>query len=103
MWTSATNGWWSVERDRSNGQQLAGDGTVITLNGVTFTKGLGVHADSDVRFALGGACNLMTAVVGVDDEVGAQGSVVFQVWTDGVKRFESGLMTGLWTVRTCGR
>jgi hypothetical protein len=30
----------------------------------------------------------------VDDEVGALGSVTFEVWTDGVKRYDSGLMTG---------
>ncbi len=45
--------------------------------------------------ALGGACSVFTAVVGLDDEVGANGSVVFQVWTDGVKRYDSGVMTGL--------
>jgi hypothetical protein len=28
--------------------------------------------------------------VGVDDEVGVNGSVVFQVWADGAKIFDSG-------------
>ena len=32
------------------------------VNGVTYAKGLGVHAPSDVRFALGGACSLITAL-----------------------------------------
>jgi len=33
-------------------------------------------------------------VVGVDDEVGASGTVVFQVWTDDRKVFDSGRRTG---------
>jgi hypothetical protein len=93
-WTSMTNGWGPVERDRSNGDQAEGDGATLTLNGVTYPKGLGVHAPSDVRFALNGACTSFMAVVGVDDEKGAEGSVIFQVWTDGVKQFDSGVMTG---------
>jgi hypothetical protein len=47
-----------------------------------------------VRYALNGSCTSLTAVVGVDDEKGAEGSVVFQVWTDGVKQFDSGVVTG---------
>ena len=93
-WTSATNNYGPVELNHSNGEDLAGDGGVITLNGVTYAKGLGVHAGADVRYAIGGTCSLFTAVVGVDDEVGSNGSVTFQVWTDGVQRYDSGLMTG---------
>ncbi len=93
-WTSESNGLGPAERDKSNGQGLAGDGGTLTLNGVPYTKGLGVHASSDIRVALGSACSALTAVVGVDDEVGLNGSVVFQVWTDGVKRYDSGTMTG---------
>jgi alpha-galactosidase len=43
-WTSATNDYGPVERNGSNGEDLAGDGATITLNGATYTKGLGVHA-----------------------------------------------------------
>ena len=43
-WTSAINGWGPAEKDESNGESLSGDGTTITLNGQTYTKGLGVHA-----------------------------------------------------------
>jgi hypothetical protein len=93
-WTSATNGWGPVERDRSNGEQSEFDGGTLILNGATFAKGLGVHAFSDVRFGLGAACSNFSATVGVDDEVGSQGSVVFQVFVDGVLRYDSGAMTG---------
>ena len=93
-WTSATNGYGPVERDMSNGEDLAGDGHTITLNGVAYAKGLGTHATSDIRYALNGACTKFTSVVGVDDEVGSNGTVVFQVWTDGTLRYDSGVMTG---------
>lgn len=32
--------------------------------------------------------------IGVDDESGSAGSVVFQVWADGAKLYDSGVMTG---------
>ncbi|WP_309571428.1 NPCBM/NEW2 domain-containing protein, partial [Deinococcus sp.] len=94
---SATNGWGPVERNRSNGEQAAGDGKTLTLHGTTYAQGFGVHASSDLRFALpvsGVACTRLLADVGVDDEVGAKGSVVFQVYLDGVRAFDSGTMTG---------
>ena len=92
-WTSMTNGWGQVERDQSNGENATGDGGPLTLNGVVYPKGLGTHAPSDVRFALGGVCNTFTAVVGIDDEITINGTVVFQVWADGTMRFDSGVMT----------
>ena len=64
------------------------------MNGVVYAKGLGTHAASDVRYTLAGTCSLFTATVGVDDEVGANGSVVFQVFTDGTKVYDSGVLTG---------
>ncbi len=99
-WTSMTNGSGPVERDRSNGGVLAGDGGVITLNGRTYTKGLGTAAASTVRYALNGACSTFQSDIGVDDEVGAKGSVIFQVVADGVKLFDSGVMTGSTATKT---
>ncbi|MGP3983187.1 beta-galactosidase [Streptomyces sp. KR80] len=78
----AVNGWGPVEKDASNGENATGDGRPITIGGTTYTKGLGVHADSRVRVYLGGACTRFTAVVGVDDEVGTGGSVTFKVTAD---------------------
>jgi uncharacterized protein (TIGR01370 family) len=95
-WTSATNGWGPVERNLSNGEQNSGDGKAIKLGGVTYAKGLGVHANSRIAYALSGACSSFTASIGLDDEVRFQtqnGSVVFQVWADGTKLYDSGVMT----------
>ena len=93
-WTSATSAWGPVEKDVSNGEQAAGDGHTITLNGTGFQKGLGVHAASDVRYNLAGAYSTFSAKVGVDDEVGTRGSVVFEVWADGTRLYSSGVMNG---------
>ncbi|MDX2521192.1 beta-galactosidase [Streptomyces stelliscabiei] len=79
----AVNGWGPVERDLSNGEAAAGDGRTLTIDGTTFGKGLGVHANSQVRVYLGGGCTRFTAVAGLDDEVGDGGSVSFQVIADG--------------------
>ncbi|PYE53475.1 NPCBM/NEW2 domain-containing protein, partial [Deinococcus yavapaiensis] len=93
-WTSATNAWGPVEKDRSNGEQALGDGRVLTIGTQTFAKGLGVHASSTLSYALGGVCQTFSAQVGVDDEVGDRGSVVFQVYGDGVKLYDSGVTRG---------
>jgi hypothetical protein len=83
-----------LEKDKSNGEQAAGDGRQISIRGAKFTKGLGGHAASDVRYSLAGACSTFTATVGIDDEVAPNGSVVFQVWGDGTKLYDSGVRTG---------
>lgn len=59
-----------------------------------YTKGLGVHANSEIRYALNGQYASFASDIGVDDEVGISGSVTFEVWADGVKLYDSGAMTG---------
>ncbi len=93
VWLSATNGWGPVELDTSNGESSRGDGAPLRLNGITYARGIGVHAASEIRYAVQG-CSSFSARVGVDDEVGNAGSVVFQVWGDATKLFDSGTVTG---------
>lgn len=80
---SSTNGWGPVERDSSVGEQAAGDGRPISIAGVTYAKGLGTNALSDVQLYLAGQCTRLTADVGVDDETGGAGTVTFSVVADG--------------------
>ncbi len=89
----AANGWGPVEKDRSNGENAAGDGKPLTLAGVVYAKGLGAHAASEIDYTMS-ACTSFSAKVGVDDEVGTKGTVVFQVWADGTKLYDSGTLTG---------
>ncbi|WP_328441937.1 NPCBM/NEW2 domain-containing protein [Streptomyces sp. NBC_00444] len=92
-WLSAANGWGPVERNTSNGESDAGDGNPITIGGVAYAKGLGVHAESAVEYYAGGACETVTADVGVDDEKGANGTVAFEIWADGTKAASTGVLT----------
>lgn len=94
VYTSAASAWGPVELDRSNGEQVSNDGRALTVGGQTFAKGLGAHADSEITYPLAGNCTRFTAQVGVDDEVGDLGSVVFEVHGDGRRLYESGVRRG---------
>ncbi len=50
----SSNAWGPVEKDRSNGEVPVGDGNAPTIAGTTYTKGLGVPADSTISENLGG-------------------------------------------------
>lgn len=93
-WLDSSNGWGPVERDHSNGEDAAGDGAAITLDGVAYAKGIGAHAPSEVKASLGGNCTTFTAKIGVDDEVEDRGKITFKVAVDGVVKFTSDLLTG---------
>lgn len=69
------------------------DGHPLTIQGATYPQGLGAHADSQLLYDLGGSCSALTVDVGLDDEVGANGSVVFQIYRDTTLVADSGLMT----------
>ena len=84
-YTSTANGWGPVEKDRSNGEAGLGDGLPLTLNGVVYAKGLGGHAASDIRYNLAGNCSTFSVSVGLDDEVGGNGSLIFTILADGVQ------------------
>src|SRR6185437_3358392 len=91
-WISATNGYGPVEKDMSVGQNGAGDGMAITLNGATYARGLGVNSVSDITYKLDGKYNWFQADIGVDDYQTINGSAQFQVFADGVKVYDSGVM-----------
>jgi glucose/arabinose dehydrogenase len=93
-WVEATNGWGPVERDASNGEDAPGDGQALAIQDATYLKGLGVHAFSDITFALGASCHTFLTDIGIDEEVGENGSVIFEVWVDGGLAFQSGILTG---------
>ncbi len=90
-WLSSSNGSGPVELDRTSGTALAGDGDPISIDGVVHPKGLGVHAPSELRFLLGGACTRFRASVALEDPA-LSGSVMFEVRADGVMLHDSGLL-----------
>lgn len=93
-WKSSQNGWGPVEKDMSNGESEEGDGRAITIDGYTFDKGLGTHAGSEVVYFLDKKYSRFIAFIGVDDETSRTGSVVFHVFADGLKIFDSGIIQG---------
>lgn len=92
QWVSAENGWGPVERDMANGGRDAADGPALTLGGVTYEKGLGAHASSNIEYYTGGNCSRFTAMVGVDDSQGSSGTVVFSVLADGEELIKTPLL-----------
>ncbi len=62
----------------------------ITLNGVVYTKGLGTHAASDLRYTIPTGCTTFVADLGIDDEVtGTQGGVIFRVYRNSTLLYTS--------------
>lgn len=56
----------------------------MKIAGVDYPIGVGTHAPSKFRMPLGGNALSFSAMVGVDDETEAKGSVVFRVFADDV-------------------
>lgn len=79
------------------GQSSAGksvDGNPLKIGGKSYADGVGTHAESSLSLVLDGKAGFLTAEVGVDAEVGANGSVEFVVTADGREVFRSGIMKG---------
>ncbi len=93
-WSSAKSSWGPVEKNRSNGRLDSRDGGAIRLGGRSYSSGLGVAGDSQVVYRLDGDYSRFFSDVGVDEYAGNQGSVVFRVFGDGRKVYDSGIMTG---------
>lgn len=97
---SARSSWGPIEVNTSNGEKSAGDGHPLTMNGVVYPYGLGLHAGAEIILSssqpaqpAGVLCEL-SAEVGVDAEVGHRGSVSFEVYADGVKLYGSPVLRG---------
>ena len=85
---SASQDWGELHVDTSV------QGKPLSIGGRKFARGLGTHAVSEIIYELDGRYTAFSAWVGVDDEMKGHtaSSVVFQVFGDGKKRFDSGVM-----------
>lgn len=88
-WATATTGYGVITKDQS----VHNNGTPINLAGRTFAKGIGTHAVSEINYALDGKYSNFVSYVNL--QYGASGTVGYQVWADGAKLFESGVMDSL--------
>jgi alpha-galactosidase len=78
----ATNALGPVGNDLSNGGAATGDGSLITIGGRVYQRGIGTSAPSDLLYYLGGRCTNLVTDVGLDDE--AAGAATFTVYADDV-------------------
>lgn len=84
----AYTGWGTIVPDKSIGSNT------ITLAGIPYAKGIGVNSRSGIEYNLGGVCTRFQASVGIDDEEGANGSVIFEVFADGALIYMGPPLTG---------
>ncbi|MGW4648550.1 NPCBM/NEW2 domain-containing protein [Kitasatospora sp. NPDC004289] len=82
-WASAQADFGTVQKDRSI------DGNPLKINGTTYPKGIGTHANSTITYNLNRGYTRFQADTGVDDEVSSYATLKFEVWGDGVKLYES--------------
>lgn len=76
-WVSSVSGWGTIGRD------VSVNGAPLTMNGVTYPKGIGVNAISTVVVDLPEQCTSFTSTVGLDVGSANKGSVTFTVIGDG--------------------
>lgn len=69
-------------------------GNPLSVGGNLHAWGIGVHADSSLTFDVAGEWSTFESVIGIDDQVGRHGSVVFQVWGDGNLLYNSPRIRG---------
>jgi len=70
-------------------------GRTITVNETKYEKGIGAKSGSEIVYKLDGVWDTLYGHVGVDDEVGDGGSVMFRVYVDGKLTFESPEQSGV--------
>lgn len=69
-------------------------GKPLTIGGQRFERGVGTHAGSVLHVELDGKAERFVGKVGVDGGAGKRGTVIFRVYGDGRKLFDSGVMKG---------
>jgi alpha-galactosidase len=70
------------------------DNHPLTLGGAVYPHGIGTHASSQFSVDLKGVAIRFMSLVGVDEERSGNGSLTFQVWVDGKKKAETGVLHG---------
>ncbi|MDP7287737.1 MAG: NPCBM/NEW2 domain-containing protein, partial [Phycisphaerae bacterium] len=69
-------------------------GKPLKVNGQAYKKGVGVMSGSELVYQLDGTWDKLVGHVGMDDEVGDGGSVMFRAYADDKLVFESPNQTG---------
>lgn len=97
-WEQISNGFGPAEKNAEIGDVYLADGAPLSVRGIPYAKGLGVHpyngSPSEIRFDTQNKCSGFTGEVGLSDSPSnpTQGSVVFQIWGDSTLLYNSGVM-----------
>jgi uncharacterized membrane protein len=87
-----------VDAEQGHGQlryDHSVDGNPLSIGSLGFPRGLGTHAASRIRLRLPPGTTRLEGACGVDDEVGARGSIRCEIVAgDGAVLFSSGLLRG---------
>ena len=67
---------------------------MLSIAGRRYLWGIGVHADAEMTFALGGRYEEFRADAGIDSRMGNGGSVQFSVLGDGKELYQSPIVRG---------
>ncbi|QTF72438.1 NPCBM/NEW2 domain-containing protein [Arthrobacter woluwensis] len=94
-WVQAVNGYGVIGKDVANKDTATSPDLPLELNysdpatgtSPSYTKGLGVHAESRITYYLGGKCTRFTSQVGL--EKGFAGNIIFSVNADGATAYTS--------------
>lgn len=68
------------------------DNRRMTIAGKSFEQGIGTHANSIIPLKIDGKAVKISGCVGLDDESGGRGSIIFSVKADGKEIWNSGTM-----------
>lgn len=82
---SVTQGYGTLQKNQSVWEKP------LVINGMRYLRGLGTHAPARIVYALDGTYRRFQASAGADSATGP--TITFEVWVDGVRKWESGLMT----------
>ncbi|MBO0867902.1 MAG: NPCBM/NEW2 domain-containing protein [Micromonosporaceae bacterium] len=67
-------------------------GTPLAIHGVVYPHGLWANSIATIYYYLGGNCSRFTADLGLDDSVMGQGALDYQLYADGSKIYDSGVV-----------
>jgi alpha-galactosidase len=86
-WLSATSSFKSPIVDKNY------YGGPLTIHGITYPHGLWANSIATIDYYLGGNCSRFTSDLGLDSSDRGQGAVDYQLYADGTKIYDSGVVS----------
>ncbi|MFT5886592.1 MAG: hypothetical protein ACI9IP_003060 [Arcticibacterium sp.] len=91
---SMVNGLGPVSFNQSVGSSGDGDGSLMEINGISYTKGIGTHSGSETVYKMPtGFSSRFKASIGIDDDSFSGASVKFKVYGENTLLYTSAILT----------